>query len=456
MAGELYPNLPGVIAAVQDGGLRVSRPTNAPKVTLLGVTDKVDVGLWDPYLLSRKEDATLFETSAGTPSEISQAIEEAQNGGAQNIEVMIIDNTVAITDSNRFTALATAYNTLINTRVDIVCPLGCYIDTDLSDATKNFGYQLGDFCYHAMVNNTTVRGAIGTEPVLSSATGIPTLSEVDAHVTALAAYDTSGINGVDFSIFDGTTDANGDGVPDNYAFIATSDRAIPTGSPPSTDGQVLKDDHGNFIDIGALISVVAGDYLFANESARRLYPSLGYYRGTAAVAYAGLDSKLPTWQGTTNQVLGGVRPARPYSLTQANTLVGARMVCLIDKPGGFKVAKGITGAYNISQYYKSDFTNLSTVKIAQGAINLIRLVCDPFVGLPMNQVNLNSMETAIDGALHSLQSTGALNGYDFSLVSMPSARVLGNMTVDVKLDIAIEINRITVKIGLTPPEAIGT
>jgi len=454
VAGQLYPNLPGVLASVQDGGLRITKPTVAQKVTIIGVTDKTVVAINDPYPLVRAEDVNNFDLVSGAPSEITRAVEEASNGGADNIEVVVTSNTPAISAALRYDALDATYDLLLHTQMDIVCPAGIFLDTDTLDVAKNFGYQLADFAFHSTVNNNTVVGVIGTAPILGNETGIPSLAQLSAHVTALAAFDTSGIQGRDITIYDGVTDAGGDGVPDNYAFIGTDDRAIPVGTPPASAGNVLHDDRGNFIDIGAYINVFAGDYIFANETARRLYPTLGYYRGTAGPTYAGLIAGLPSWRGTTNLVLPSARPARNYSLSQANTLIGARYACAMDKPGGFKVVKGVTGAYRINDYYRSDFTLLSTVKIVHSAINIVRQVCEPFIGLPLNEVNANSMDAAIDSGLAILQDTGALNGYDFSLTSSPAARVLGNLTVDIKLDVAIEINQVTVKVALTPPAAL--
>lgn len=452
----LFPFLPGFDVEVQDQGLRITRPIQGPKVTVLGVTDKTDIDVRDPFLLERREDLVKVDLVDGTPSEITKAATEAFDGGAENVEVVVIAQvnpaTGGYTDNDRYTDLESAYDALFNTDVDIVAPVGAYIDSPGLTGNFNFGYQLADFCYQTTVNNNTAVGVIGVSAPTTgvATTGNLSLDELESHVAALEVYDTSLLNGAAFTLYDGTTDIDADRVPENYGMVATSDRTIP-GGPLA--GTVVKDGRGNFVDIGAYLSVVATWSRFATQTARRVNPELQYYNSTAAHSYAGRIASLDSWSAPTNKPLPAVRPIRELSLSQANRLAGKRFVSMITKPLGFVTADAMTGAYNISDFARSDFTRLTTVRIVHDSLNFIRRITEPFIGEPNNGANRAAMETAIDRALKRLQALGALEDFEFSLISTPTQRVLGQVLVDLVLVPAFEIRTIQVRVALNQASA---
>lgn len=445
----LYPNLPGFEVEVQDGGLGISRPLVGPKVTLLGTTTNTTYDVNDPKRLERRADALNFDNADGTVSELTKAIDEVYGAGADNVEVVIISNTTGLSDDARYDALADTYDALMNTTVDIVVPVGAYIDSPLTGSNRNFGYQLADFCYQATINNNTTIGVVGaTAPTAAAATtGDVSLADMETWVAALETYDTSALQGTSFTTYDGVTDADADGSPENYGFVATSDRAMAS-SP--TDGDVVKDAGQNFVDIGAYLSVVAGWGRFSGGIAQRLYPVVQYYNNSLASAYAGRIATLDSWNAPTNKTLRNVTPIRELSLSQHNRLAGQRFVTMGTKVGGFKVISAMTGAHRISQYIRSDYTRLSTVRIVHDTLNFVRTVAEPFIGRGNNAAIRGALETAVESALQKLRSLGALEDFQFSLTSTPSQRVLGEMTIDLTLVPAFEIRTINVKVALTP------
>jgi hypothetical protein len=219
------------------------------------------------------------------------------------------------------------------------------------------------------------------------------------------------------------------------------------GSPPALDANVRKDAKGNPIDIGAYISVVASWQRIVNEAAIRIYPTQGYYNTSGEALYAGLIASLSPEIGTTNQIVPGA-PLRKLSPAQVNTLNAARFVTFWNQPQGYVVSSGMTGAYNISQYYRSDFVRLTTVRITQEAIAAIRLVTNPFLGQPGNGPQRAAMENAIDVGLKKMKTRGALQDYRFKVISSPTMRVLGEVVVEVTLIPAFETTSITVRVGL--------
>lgn len=450
-----FTNIPGVRAEVVDLGTRVTPPQLGPKVTVIGLTDKTDVPLEEPILLQRAEDIALFELQSGLPSEISKKLEEVMAGGAKNIEAFVLSDGSgnrwsSVDPTTRYTLLDRAYELLLNHDTDVVLACGTAIDMTGQPTGKNFAYQLANFCYQATKEYNSCIGVIGVQPPTQAVagTGVPTLADQAAWVNALKAFDTSGLLGIDLTIYDGETDSGPDGVPDNYAFWATTDEEIPVGSPPASAATVRKDAKNNPIDIGAYLSVVAAWGRIRNEAATRIYPTLGYYNGSGESAYAGLITTLAPEISTTNQRVGGIEPLRELSPRQVNDLCGARFVCFWTQPVGYVVASGMTGAYNISQYFRSDFVRLTTVRITHDAIAAVRVVANPFIGKPNNGANRSALEAAIDEGLGKMQKRGALEGFRFSLVSTPTMRVLGQIIVDLTIIPAFEITEIRVQIGL--------
>lgn len=466
-------NLPGTKVEVEDGRLRVTRPPSQRKVTLLGLTNNPGITAGEPVRIETDDDAVLFDNrydtdgvtlnSAGVvsaPSDLTLAIAEAFNAGAQNVEAVAIPNPTGIqvkldpgsTNADVYDGLEQLYTLLKHTDLNIVVPVGAYLDSPNLGAGENFGYQLANFCYQNSINHQMCVGVIGVErpnPLDSNPTGVMTLAQLEAWVAALESYDTSAINGADVTIFDGTTDVLGDGIPDNFAFWATTNEQIPTGTPPRFDGQTVTDRRGQPVDIGAYISVPTEWVRFFNAESSRLYPTLGYYQNSCAAAYAGLVSKLPARIGTTNQVLGGCTPIRQLSPLQAERLLNCRYVPMLMRSLGYVVVQDNTGAYHISDYYKSDFTLLTTVQITHDAVNVVRARGQRYIGKPNNAVNRNALMSEIDEGLGIMMKNGAIEWFEATLVAPPNLRVLGRAQIDLVIRPAFELLQIRQFVGLT-------
>lgn len=182
--------LPQFSVTLNDLGLKVAPPPAGPKVTLLGITSNTGVTLFEPYTIQSVEKAinSLYFTTDGTeyggswsksgnwPGELALAIEEASNAGAENIEVMVIAHKTgeALLDyirpdaskASRFSDLSGAYDVLRNRELDIVVPVGVYIDDSTDTSNQNFGKQLADFCFQATQENNACVGVIATQPPL--------------------------------------------------------------------------------------------------------------------------------------------------------------------------------------------------------------------------------------------------------------------------------------------------
>jgi hypothetical protein len=447
-----FANLPGATVEIIDQGLRISRPPSGPKVLLLGFTTSTNANATPgiPYSIASASLTSAyqaFKNADGTPSELCKAMYECYVAGGRDLELMNIlpaasGAKTAIND--RYGYLGDAYDILVNHNADIVVPVGARIDDSVTanyhggtGTTWSFGYQLANFCYQATKNNNTCIGMIGTIGATTDPSGTPTLTQVETWVSKLEDY--TGVTG-----YDGTTETT-TGTPGNYRFVATSSEEMPA---TYSGGDVL-DSKGNRVDIGAYISVVAANARATNDVAYDIYPTLGYYNSDGSATYAGLVASLLSKSAPTNKVLQGITLSQGISESQANRLAGCRYVTFLSKTKGIVVASAMTGAYNISQYYRSDFVRLSTVRIVHDAIKYVRETADQFIGEPNNAPQRNAMATAIENALKSMQERGALRRFNFNVYASPTDQILGKANVELILVPAFELQQVTVIVALT-------
>jgi hypothetical protein len=447
-----FANLPGATVEILDQGLRISRPPSGPKVLLLGFTTSTNTNAtpYVPYSIANSSLTTAynsFKNADGTVSELCKSLYECFVAGGRDIELMNIlpAGSGSLIDKNdRYGYLAEAYEILINHSVDIVVPVGVYLDDSVTanyhggtGTSWSFGYQLANFCYQSTKVNNTCIGVIGVSGATTSASGAPTIAEIEAWVKKFESYTSC-------SYYNGTTETT-TGTPGNYRLVATSTEE----QPATFAGGDVTDAKGNRVDIGAYISVVAANVRAANDAAMELYPTLGFYNSDGVSAYAGLISSLPAKSAPTNKIVQGVTLSQNISNAQADRLAGKRYVTFISKTKGVVVASAMTGAYNISQYYRSDFVRLTTVRIVHDAVNYVREVADQFIGEPNNAPQRNAMATAIENALKTMQENGALRRFNFNVYASPTDQILGKATVELILVPAFELQQITVIVALT-------
>ena len=393
----------------------------------------------------------------GSTNQLVKGITEAFDGGARNVEVIVIGDGADPADpTGVYGHLGTAYELLLNhPTLDILVPSidNVRLDGTGLPATQNYGYQLANACYQATINRNSCIGVIGMVGPANAAgpTGVSTLSEIQTWVDALKAHNTASIDGADVTIYDGVTVVTpGDALPSTYAFWATADETIPIGSPPSSDGDVLKDKRNNPVDIGAYISVFASQLRYFNDLGASVDANLGFYDGSGAPAYAGLISSLAPHSATTNKPVGGAAKLRELSLVQADDLAKQRYVTVLTRSRGLTVTSGMTGAYNIDNVFRrSDFVRLSTVRVVHAALDIVRAAAEPHLGEPNHPANRNAMKAAVDESLRSMLSAGALLDYNLSISVSPAERTIGQISVGLDLEIALEIQTIKASISIS-------
>lgn len=543
--------LPQVNVTLNDLGLKVAPPPAGPKVTLLGVTSNSSVPLNEPYTIGSVEKAinSLYFNMSGVaggwpdttfPGELSLAIEQASTAGASNIEIIVIGHysgsglldyihpTGGLT--GRYNDLSGAYDVLRNRELDVVVPVGAYMDdviynSSYADTTQSFGKQLADFCFQASKENNMCMAVIGTRPIMSwayrhapasgtvgfysgklglasdatlsgelaslfgatfvgnattqSATEVrdsladvgfatPSSRLVNEWVSFHAyphktskfvsnVYTAANYNTSYLAWLSGAADQAGNTLSDINANTATavnsayfaSWQAVDSDGNPAVDSRNVK------VDAGAYLSVFSTPLRGVGTQTRLVAIANGAAVSNTsmnldgAAAYAGLINSLAPQSSTTNKQMDGVIQLKLLSAKQANDLTGMRHVTMYSRTRGLVIASGVTGAHNVSKYIRSDFVRLTTLRISQTAIDLIRSVAEKYLGEPNNAPQINSLDSEIEQVLLSMKGQGALNSYQFSISSTPDQRVLGELDINLILVPAFEITSINLVVSLS-------
>ena len=466
-------DLPGLNVTVNDGGLRVSPPLVGPKLTILGTTSNTALPLNEPVSLTdHKLIGAVLDHPDGTPSEMSLAVGEAIRAGAQNIELVKIsedtgeDATYALED--RFDDLETALDIIKLTPIDVVyCP-GAHVDETPTGTNPGgtvrtgFHYLLVDKIYQANKVGNTAIAVLGARAVLEVAndenwTGAPTtragelFDDVSATFIREYVYHlTADDQGEDHSA---ETDLDGFLRGSNEESPGVVD-ALYDLQAHEEDGSVATDQLGNNVDGGRFLSIVAMAAQVSHPDVSRLAVRLGQAGQTrmntnGAGSYAGLITTLPPERAPTNRNIAGLISARQMAPGFAETLMEYRYVTALDRAKGYVVAAAVTAAHNAGIYTRSDFVNLTTVRITYAAIDQIRLAGEDFIGGPINPMSMASLKSAISAGLNRMKAHGALRRAAFDILVTPDMQVLGEVSVDLTIVPAFELRVIKVVTSLT-------
>jgi hypothetical protein len=494
MAG--FPNLPGVNVTLNDLGLKIAPPPAGPKVTLLGITSNDTIPLREPLTVTNIGQATssLWAGFTGDnyPSELAIGIEEASAAGAENIEIVVIANRSGAGYTNyldplltgqdeRYNDLTQAYDAILNQDLDVVVPLGAWVDA----TGVNFGKQLANFCHQA--SKEVDNACIGVLPMMNvnewascytgvlSPTygnevsaisgqaeylfGLPSLALVGEWVKYASQTDTPLVSALPThwdTYLAGSEDENAVFWPLNDENNATDVNAsyFVGWKAANIDGSAAVDNKGNPVDAGRRISVVGTPLQTATTQLRGLARGVGAALSNTvqvtngATAYGGFITTLPPQSSPTNKRIRTLAPQRRLSPSQANKLAGRRIVPFHQRANGFVVSNAMTGAHNVSKFVRSDFVRLTTMRVVDSIVDLVRAVSEKYIGEPNTAAQRNALSNEIDRFLKNMRVVGAINGYSFVISATPEQQVLGEATIDLTVVPPFEIIKIQTNISL--------
>ncbi|MEK1829062.1 hypothetical protein AAAC51_07885 [Priestia megaterium] len=98
----------------------------------------------------------------------------------------------------------------------------------------------------------------------------------------------------------------------------------------------------------------------------------------------------------------------------------------------------------------SDFSRVSTLRIAQLAVTVVREAVDPFIGEANGMPEYNALNTAVKSALETIREAGAITGYKFTIANVTSR--MDEATVLLEIVPAFELRRVELQVNLAPSE----
>lgn len=182
--------------------------------------------------------------------------------------------------------------------------------------------------------------------------------------------------------------------------------------------------------IGRKVSVTAGQYIVTTDD--------GYsYVSNMAAGYAGMVSTLPLDQSSTCQAINVPTPMYELTNYQLGLLTQAGFVTMKKSYSkGWVITDGITMASSDSPYKR-----LSATRIADGIEEVIRTVCEPFIGKVNNLANQNSLRSAIKSELDKLKGK-LIEDYEFKLITDKATNSMGILDIEYAIIPVYEIKQI--------------
>lgn len=331
------------------------------------------------------------------------SVETPLSGGNDGIKLTKEELFEALSgkrDANGYLIKPGAYQLLENYTVDYIVPMGVFLDDRLPGG-KSFAYELALTAAVMSHRNHVTHGVIAT-----SSPSLPTLEEIERHVNELI---------------------------ENYPLdFYMKDR----------EGNDIVDADGNRIALGQFLSVVAGPDVQLTNS------RFGRYTANSAAVYAAMLSTLPVRSSPMNKPVPGIQGLRfTFGNAQLDKLTAARFVTYQAKNNGTEivVTDGVTAAAP-----DSDYAQITAFRAVKAAADEVRAACEPFRGEPNDVANRNAMSSAIDKRLNAMKEQGAIQGYEFRVISSLVDQVLGRAQIELTIVPPLTLRKITTVISLAP------
>jgi hypothetical protein len=188
-------------------------------------------------------------------------------------------------------------------------------------------------------------------------------------------------------------------------------------------------------ELGRHVAVIGAELKPAN------YPAAwGYSNGAAALAAA--ISRMASYTSTINKTVYNIaalryNPSKTTLLAMTNKGVNSIMLNFNRAP---IFTDGVTFAGA-----SSDYTRLTTLRIVNEAMLVVRQSCQKFIGQPSTIQVRNSMETSITASLRGMQQLGAILDSDFNIRYIAEEN---KALIDLVITPAFELRNIEVQMSV--------
>ena len=330
----------------------------------------------------------------------------------------------------------------------------------------NFAHQLATFCYRAstvwksMLGFISVEGPPGysREQIAAWAGQLPTYTYFGTDLGIDATSDNGdgvlgnkfigGATGYRDAVLDASTGATASDGLSYGGYIMTKGSSLPNGSNwiyGIADGDEAVDSNLKPIDIGKHLFVT-----YEHPVHRNTYNGGTNYRGNFAGSLAGKFSVTPENEepiginGRVRRISSPLRMKPP----QMNEMARARTVGVRREDGvGFIIVSCRTSAHPTS-----DYARLSTIRSVNREIDGIRDIAKNYIGKEFSSTRLMSLQTAIDGFLKAEKSLGFNQGAIASLSYTRQDKIMGRLTIKLKMIPPFSIEAITIETSLAAEE----
>ena len=472
----LYDNLPGIELTIQDKGLILPAEQAATSQILIiapvtktgSDTDTYASADYNPIRISGQGD---FETNGlgvyNIDNPMARLWKQAFDAGCRDIQAIPLKGASA---AKRYGFLHDIFYILEeNISADIVLVGGIYAD-DAVDTSVTFTYDRNDYAgpialANNLVTEVTTPEVVGTgdatikifnldnKPVVA---GTLILTS-DATQVPVADYTVDYKTGTITFAVAPAVDADITAVYEYYSYDFAAQLAGFCETVTAKNTQLL--------GILALKPAISNDladiktYIDGQKTQKyskylqvvggsTMWFSLGssVYEDVWLGAYAGLISVLPSYSSPMFKAIPGALFAS-YNLSpnQILSLINKHIVVPRVRNGRIIIADAITTSPD-----DSDFVRLSTVRIVNDVVNVVRDITEPYIGEPNTLVQRNAMDTAIRTSLTGMINRGALNDFRFHIQSTIADQIDGTLRILLDIVPVFETRRILMSLSLKP------
>lgn len=333
----------------------------------------------------------------------------------------------------------------------------------------NFAHQLATFCYIASTTWKTMQGAIAVKEMpgtsrndVAAWVGSPPIGITlgQDQIIDVPADNGTGILGIKLMVGKSAS-SNGyrahmieDGnSTDGYLYggiIATQGLGLPNESPDWAygidDGDEAVDENGFPVDIGKHIHVCVDWPIHRNA-----FNGGVNYRGSIEASLCGRLATMPDNEEPIGRdfPLKRITSVPRIHASQRDALAKFRFVCLRREEGiGWVFNSTKTAAHKID----SDYTLSSTIRCVNRELSGIRDIAKNYLGKPFSPTRVAALQADIDGFLAAERRDGFNEGAVASLSWSRADKILGKLTIRVKMVPPFTIQLITEVMTLAADE----
>ena len=348
-------------------------------------------------------------------------------------------------------------------------PAAVYTRFNSADSTEfrevNFTHQLASFCYRASTNWSQMIGIISTQvpagfsrtKLREHAGELPDYSFKGGYRVIDASADNgSGLLGDKFlageyDFRNGAIEAADKDATDGYGrggLILTSGASLPNAEPYGvSDTDEALDANDRPIDIGKHV-IVCYDWplMESKYNGGTMSPYCNSLVGPLAGKLAVLPDNLEPIGA--NGQLANITLTRNWILAHTNDLAFVRMCGLRrDDTLGHTIVSCKTAAHPTS-----DYSRLSTIRCVNRVLAGIRALAQGYIGTPFSSTGLLSLQQSIDGYLAEQRAGGFHQGAVATMSYSRADRIIGKLTIRLKMIPPFSIETIIVETSLAAEE----